>query len=273
MTIIDFHTHIFPDAIAPRALAALIENAPGMKPCTDGTLDGLQKSMRRNGIDTSILLPVATKPSQVETINANCLDQQSASIVPFGSLHQDYQGFELEIDKLKKSGIKGIKLHPEYQNFYVDDKKMFPIYEALQASGLIVVFHAGKDPGPFTNDHALPKAFKSVAKQFPLLKIVAAHMGGWMMWDDVEQLLGAQRIYFDTSAVNGHLSPSMFMRLVASRGIDFILFGSDSPWFDQGASIRWIDALPLTDKEKEKVFYKNALRLLGTVSDLSTQTA
>jgi predicted TIM-barrel fold metal-dependent hydrolase len=262
MTIIDFHTHIFPDAIASRALAALLENAPGMKPRTDGTLDGLQKSMHRNGIDTSILLPVATKPSQVETINANCLSLQSPSIIPFGSLHQDYQEFELEIGKLKKSGIKGIKLHPEYQNFYVDDKKMFPIYEALQASGLIVVFHAGKDPGPFSNDHALPTAFKNIARQFPTLKIVAAHMGGWMAWDEVEQSLGAQNIYFDTSAVYGHLSPSGFMRLVSALGIDVILFGSDSPWFDQGKSRAWIEQLPLTDGDKEKIFFKNALMLL-----------
>jgi len=266
-TIIDFHTHFFPPELAERALTRLIENAAPtikMKNRTDGTVAGLINSMRVGGISKSVALPVATKPSQVSTINKGCVNSDYPGIIQFGAMHPEMEGFEAEIDFLATNGIKGIKLHPEYQSSYVDDPRAFPIYEKLASTGLIVVFHSGKDPGPFTNDHAMPPALKKVHENFPTLKMVAAHLGGWMVWKEVEEILaGKTNIFFDTSAIYKLLSQEDFVRISRKHGIEKILFASDSPWYDQGESVEWIKRSGLTDTEIETIFCKNAETLLN----------
>jgi len=263
MNIIDFHAHIFPDHLAKRALSVLTDNAQGVRPYTDGTLSGLLASMKKNNVTRSILLPIATKASQVHTINASCSTQASAYCIPFGTLHPDTVNIAEELELLKSQGVRGIKLHPEYQDFYIDNPRFFPMYEALCASELIVLFHAGKDPGPFTSDHALPKAFATVYKNFPKLKIVAAHLGGWLVWNDVERYMIDLPIFFDTAALREFLPADEFLRLARKHGTDRILFGTDSPWYDQGYDLAWLDAMDLTANEKEAILYKNAEYLLG----------
>ncbi|MDR2578751.1 MAG: amidohydrolase family protein [Chitinispirillales bacterium] len=266
MKIIDFHTHFFPPDLAPRAILRLIENAAPtvtMKNYTDGTANGLTESMRTAGIDMSVTLAVATKPTQVRTISKGCADSKFPGMIQFGSLHPELDDFEAEINFMVDNGIRGIKMHPEYQYFYIDDPKYFPMYEKLASSGLIVVLHSGKDPGPFTNDHALPPAIRKVHENFPRLKMVAAHMGGWMVWDDVMDVLAGINIFLDTSAIYRLLPPEKFVKLCRKHGCDKILFGSDSPWYDQKESVEWIRRSGLTDKEIEVIFYKNACGLLG----------
>jgi hypothetical protein len=263
MRIIDFHTHIFPDHLAERAMKTLSETSGNMPHFHDGTKSGLLASMDAAGIDQSVLLPVATRPEQVRSINASCADLFSKRTVPFGTLHPRAEDPEAEILFLKSLDVKGIKLHPEYQDFQVDEPRYFPMYEQLSAAGLIVVFHAGHDPGPFEHsDHALPPALKKVHERFPRLCMVAAHMGGWRVWEEVESLLAGTDIRFDTSAVQGELPDAAFLRLLRKHGVERVLFGTDSPWFDQSAMVRWIDALPLTTGEKERLFFRNAEEVL-----------
>jgi len=264
--IIDFHTHFFPPKLAERAIARLIENAAptiAMKNHTDGTVRGLIESMRAGGVAKSVALPVATKPSQVPSINWDCAASYYPGVIQFGAMHPEMDRFEKEIDFLSANGIKGIKLHPEYQYSYVDDPKAFPMYEKLASAGFIVVFHSGKDPGPFTNDHAMPPALRKVHENFPALKMVAAHLGGWMVWKEVEETLAGLGIFFDTSAVCKLLPPEDFVRICRKHGIEKILFGSDSPWYDQKESVEWVKRSGLTDSELEAVFHKNAENLLG----------
>jgi uncharacterized protein len=266
MNIIDFHTHIFPDHLAQRALAVLTENAHGVRPYTDGTLSGLRASMKKNNVTQSVLLPIATKASQVRTINESCAGPASGDCIPFGTLHPDTTDIDQEISLLRSIGVKGIKLHPEYQNFYIDNQRFFPMYEALSSAGLIVLFHAGKDPGPFTCDHALPQAFATIFCNFPRLKMVVAHLGGWMVWEDVERYIADLPVYFDTAAVREFLPAAQFLRLSRKHGIDRILFGTDSPWYDQGEDLAWLDSMNLSSDEKEKILFKNAQNLLGETS-------
>jgi hypothetical protein len=262
MPIIDFHTHIFPDSLAQRAIDALKSHSPEAKSYTNGTISGLRKSMKQAGISRSVLLPIATKPSQVATINKGCKDLMADDVIPFGTLHPGSGTFADDIALLASLHVKGIKFHPEYQDFYIDNRAFFPMYEAIQSSGLIVVFHAGKDPGPFTCDHALPPAIKKLHENFPRLKIVAAHMGGWRVWTEVEMNILGLPFYFDTSAVREWMDKNEFMRLARKHGTDRLLFGTDSPWFDQAADVRWIDSMELTQEEKDRIFFKNAEALL-----------
>jgi predicted TIM-barrel fold metal-dependent hydrolase len=265
MKIIDFHTHVFPPELAPRAIKLLIDNAAPttvMKNHTDGTINGLLESMRRGGVDTSVTMAIATKPSQVATINRECVQNQYGGIVRFGTLHPDTEDFAAQINFLAAGGIRGIKFHPEYQTFYITDKKLYPVYEKLAASGFAVLFHSGKDPGPFTNDHALPPDLRKIREDFPTLRIIAAHMGGWKVWEDVEKILAGLDIYFDTAAIYKWLPPEDFVRLVRKHGVEKILFGSDSPWYDQKECVEWIKSSGLNDTELEAVFCGNAEKLL-----------
>jgi uncharacterized protein len=261
--IIDFHTHIFPDELAVKAIDKLKQHAPGAMNYTDGTLSGLKASMKAAGIDVAVTLPIATKPEQVDTINKGCAVLKSTEIVPFGTIHPETKDIDAALDILVRDKIQGIKLHPEYQDFYIDDPWYFPIYDALSARNLIVVFHAGKDPGPFTCDHALPPALRRVHTAFPRLTIVASHMGGWQVWPEVEEELAGLPIWFDTSATAPYLDKNEFVRIVRKHGVERILFGTDSPWFDARETLDWIAGLPLSSAEKEKILGRNARQLLA----------
>jgi predicted TIM-barrel fold metal-dependent hydrolase len=263
MQIIDFHTHVFPDHIAAKALASLKDNAPGVTAHTDGTLAGLRASMRANGISRSVLQPIATKPEQVASINRGCAKLMADDVIPFGTLFPGMPDFESHISQLKSQKVKGLKFHPEYQDFYIDDRRYFPMYEAIQAAGFVVLFHAGKDPGPFTCDHALPPAFQNIIRNFPRLTVVAAHLGGWKVWDAVEEFLVGRPIHFDTAAIKDFLPRPEILRIIRKHGIERILFGSDSPWYHQGEDVAWIESLELTAAEKERILGLNAAELLG----------
>jgi predicted TIM-barrel fold metal-dependent hydrolase len=263
MRVIDFHTHIFPDDLAERAVAKLTSYSPETRNYTNGTANGLLESMEKNGINQSVLLSIATKPSQVRVINQTAATLKSQTLIPFGTLHQDLDSICDEIQFLKKNGIKGVKFHPEYQDFYITDPKLLPIYEQLEAEGLIVQFHAGKDPGPFTCDHALPVDLRKIHMQFPKMTMIAAHLGGWGLWDDVEKELCGLPIFFDTSAIAHYIDPVQCVRIIKKHGVERILFGSDSPWFDQGDTLRWVMQLPLKDDDLECIVGKNAINVLA----------
>jgi hypothetical protein len=260
-SIIDFHTHVFPDDLAPRAIADLKALSPLLRNTNDGTRRALVESMRRAGISRSVTLPVSTKPSQVGPINRESAAAGMPELVPFGTLHPRDAGFESQIAFLRAHNIPGVKFHSEYQDFHAADRGMFPVYEALQDAGLVVVFHAGLDPGPFANTHALPSSLRVVAQSFPRLRMVSAHMGGMLMWHEVEESLVGTNVYFDTSAVIHEMPTGQFLRIVRAHGSDKVLFGSDSPWFDQKECVEWVDALPLSSTEKERIFSGNACGL------------
>lgn len=264
MKIIDFHTHYFPDDLATRAISQIRDHVPFMTNYTDGTLSGLIKSMKESGIEKSVTLPVATKPTQVKIINNAVFKLKDTNIIPFAAIHPDFKNFESEIIRIKDAEVKGVKLHPEYQEFMADDKVVYPIYEELSSRGLIALFHAGKDPWPVRNKGAYPKRLKNIVRDFPKLKIVAAHLGGWDMWDEVYDVLASENIFFDTSAIIKRVSEKLFMKIIKKHGTEKILFGTDSPWLSQKESIKYIQKMPLTESEKEMILHGNATNLLST---------
>lgn len=261
--IVDFHTHIFPDALAARAIAELSAKAQ-IPPYTDGTRAGLLASMRRAGVDFAVTAPIATKPTQVRSINtlAAEINRRNEGIVSFGTLHPLQTDWREEIARLVADGIPGIKFHPDYQGFFVDEFRLLPMYRALADAGLIVLFHAGIDIGVPPPVHCPPDRLARLLDAVPDLTVIAAHMGGYGQWDAVEQHLLGRSVYLDTAYSLSDLGAERMVAMIHRHGADRVLFGTDSPWTDQAAEIAGISALPLTEEERTAVLGKNARQLL-----------
>lgn len=260
--IIDFHTHCFPDALAERVVPALAEIA-NIEPFCPGTVSGLLTSMKQAGVDYSVMLQIATKPSQNHTVNTWAIERNEPGIIAFGSIHPLGDDWSDELDRLAAAGIKGIKLHPEYQQFYVDADFMRPIYARLRELGLIVVFHAGIDVGIAPPVHGTPQHFANILDLLPEGRTVLAHMGGWMSWDAVENLLVGSHLLFDTSYSSEFMDPEQTHRMIRNHGADKFLMGSDSPWEAQTTAIHAIQQLGLSNSDEQAILGGNAARLLN----------
>ena len=260
--LIDFHTHCFPDAIAQRAIAKLSHASGGLEPIYDGTLAGLKENMRREGVDQSVVLNIATSAHQQSSVNRFAQAMNGDGIVAFGSVYPDAPDVLEEIDRIADMGLKGIKLHPEYQNFYVDDPKMEPIYRRISKHELIVSFHAGRDDGYMPPYHCTPQRL-SRALRWLDTPVVAAHWGGRCMEEDVLKYLCGTDVYFDTAFGYGCTVHQRLLEMLARHGVEKFLFGTDAPWHTARCELRLIDSLELSSEEREKILFRNAQRLLG----------
>ena len=291
---IDIHVHAFPDKVATKAIESL-EAVYGVKAFSDGTVAGLLAHMAESGVDLAVIQAVSTTPRQVISINtwisglsqisgapADDPDVETQSpIMGFGTIHPKFEGYRDEIWRMKELGIRGVKFQPTFQEFYPDDERMFPIYEEIIKAGLIILFHAGDEIKPVPLIYSTPERLARVldAMQSEIdnynyrvqiesnsqgpVKIVAAHLGGYRMWDQVEEHLLGRDLYFDASYVFGHLDLACAIQTIRSHGIDRILFGSDFPFARQREDIQAIQQLDITQEEKEKILSENASRLLG----------
>ncbi|MCL2513043.1 MAG: amidohydrolase family protein [Oscillospiraceae bacterium] len=260
--IIDFHTHAFPDAIADRAMASLTENVTDIcPPVCGGKVSDIIGNMDRCGVDISVLQPVVTKPSQIIKTNEWAKSAQSGRIISFAGLHPASGNYKEEINMVSGMGFKGVKLHPEYQEFYVDDPEALRFLDCILDKGLMVLLHAGVDIG-IPSLHSDPKRLANMLDNLRGGTIIAAHMGSHAMWDGVEKHLAGKDIYFDTSMGFEYYSEEQFLRIVKAHGADKILFGSDAPWSDAAHEIAKIKSLPVEGSEKNAILYGNACRLL-----------
>ena len=279
---IDFHTHIFPDKIAADVIEKLSRVA-GIPAHTNGTLAGLKNSMDAAQINLSVILPVATNTHQVEKINSSAAELNEkfsgAGIFSFGCIHPDFENVRAELSRVKNFGLKGIKIHPVYQDTNLDDAKFLRIFDRAAELDLIVITHAGLDIGFPGVIRCSPQMIRRVVDEIGNFKFVAAHMGGWKNWREVLELLGDTKIFIDTafSTDKFFLRPDVeknffdtklldaedFMTFVKIFGADRILFGTDSPWSSQKVSCDFINNLPLTADDKAKILGLNAQKLLA----------
>lgn len=259
--IIDFHTHAFPDFLAKKALDKLSENS-ALFPESDGTVNGLLASMEKSGVDISVVLGIATNAKQQKSVNDFALSVASEKIIPFGSVYPFAPDAEEELERIKAMGLKGVKLHPEFQGFYADDEKMKPLYKKISSLGLITVFHAGADYGYPPPYHAMPSNIIGALKWFES-PVVAAHLGGLGCGGEVYEKLCGLPIYFDMSFSYGTTSKPLAEKIVEKHGADKILFGSDSPWHEAKKEKAFLEFLDISKEEKELIRYKNAARLLN----------
>ena len=261
--VIDFHTHAFSDKIVEKAMGNLTETS-GINPYTDGSVKGLIKHMDKCGVDKSVLLPIATKPSQQKIINSWANEVMSDRIYSFGSVHPDAEDVCEELENIKNLGLYGVKLHPDYQKFCADDERVYPVYEKCAQLGLPIVFHAGYDPLSPDKVHGKPKAFAKVHKDFPKLKMILAHLGGMYRWEQVERYIAGTEgeVYLDLRFTAGEIGKKILERIVKKHGADRILMASDCPWDSPANEIKMINKLNISENDKEKIFYKNAAKIL-----------
>lgn len=261
--IIDIHTHAFADSLAPKAMQALSgETDPPIPYFYDGTVAGLVASMDRADIDISVIQPVATKPGQVPIINDWAAAQASERIVPFGAMHPDLTNPAEEMARMRSLGLRGFKMHPNYQEFAPHEERLHAFYQSAIDNDLIVLFHAGVDIG-IPGVPGTPQAFAEALDAFPAMTAVLAHLGGFREWQGVADHLAGRDVWLDMAFTLGHLPDDEFVELVRAHGVDRVLFGSDGPWTDSGREIAHLRTLPFTDAELDAILCGNAERLLG----------
>ena len=274
----DFHTHVFPDEIADRAIANLkhmaaegVGREDAMKPHTDGTLEGLKRSMERGGIDRCLVLPVCTRPEQFETVNKYAASINGIDgIYSFGGIHPDCDKIEDKLEYIKSLGLKGIKLHPAYQHTNIKSKKYLAIAEHCMKIGLYMVFHAGYDIAFPNDDYCEAKTF---AKSFSKLlekygedehpHVILAHLGGIMTLDKTLDYLCGMPIYMDMANTLEQVPTDKLMRVIRSHGANRILFASDSPWQSQRKCRERLASLPISKAEFEAISYGNAMEIVS----------
>ena len=267
MSLIDFHTHVFPDKIAPATVAALAK-AGGTKPeGGTGTLDDLEGVALREDVSLCVNLPIATRPDQAASINrfAKEVNEREGRVVSFGAIHPDAAEPERELAKLAEAGFRGIKLHPDYQGHYADDPAVIRVVKEAKRLGLHTVFHGGVDIAFPSDVHATPERMANLLSSLGEGEgqVIVAHIGGYGLWDDVERILVGRDVYFDLSYGIDHLPPEQLLRIVTRHGTDKILFGSDYPWRDPADINRVLSKLPLSDEQLSLIRSGNAERLLG----------
>ena len=266
--IIDFHTHIFPDKIAASTIKLLGENC-GITAYSDGTLASLVRALDVSSVDIAINLPPLTKPTQFDSVKnfalgINNTKFEKSRIISFAGIHPECSDVDSKLCELKELGFKGIKLHPDYQGTFFDDKKYIEIIKFAKKYGLIVVTHAGLDAA------YIGEPIKCTPKRVLRLldavggysKLVLAHLGGNTLFDEVYELLAGEDVYFDTAYILSQIKPDMFLKILEKHGEDKILFATDSPWQDIKKDVERLRAYNLEKRTEEKIFSKNAISLL-----------
>ncbi len=226
--IIDFHTHAFSDTVAALAIPALVKEG-NVTAHTSGTVAALLASMDRSGIQSSVVCSIATQPAQFEPILAWSATIRSPRLIPLPSIHPADTDAVAKVFRLKNEEFLGIKMHPYFQDFFLDEERMNAIYEALSETGLILVVHCGYDLAFPRLRRADPSQILTVQKRFPRLRLITTHFGGWDSWDEVEEMLIGKEIFMEISLALSHLSPEQAIRMLNNHPADYLLFGSETP--------------------------------------------
>lgn len=262
MVCIDFHAHAFPDALAESTIPAL-EARGNVTAALDGKLSTLLASMDRAGVDKSVVCSIATRPSHFRAILDWSEAIRSERIIPFPSCHPESPRALAEIDEIRQRGFKGIKMHPYYQDFFLNEERLRPLFARIADLGLILVMHTGYDIGFPRTRRADPAAIAALQGSLPHLKMIATHLGAWDQWDEVEREISGKEIYLDIAFSLEYLEPARARELILAHPGERILFGSDSPWADPGETMRRLQELELDPELEKKILGGNGAALLA----------
>lgn len=261
--LIDIHTHAFHPKIAYKAVEHL--NSYYAVSCAgDGTVTDLLARQKKAGIDRCVVLCAATDPAQVIPANnyAIMLQKEHPEIIAFGTLHPAFEQWEKQLRTLKAAGIKGIKLHPDFQGFWLNDPRLMPMLEAAQ-DDFVFEIHIG-DYLPPDKNPSCPYKAAALLDAFPRLRLIAAHMGGYQHWDHALIALAGRDVWLDTSSTSSFVSPEMLRTLLNAHPRERILFGSDYPLYDPSDEANRFQAMSgFSDAEMEEIMGNGARLLLG----------
>ncbi len=258
--IIDIHTHAWPEKVASAAREHL-EKIFREKFVGIPTLTTLAAFMRRNRITTSVICAVATKPEQTSSINDWLFSIRSRRFRVFAAMHPQYPLWHAELKRIRRFA-DGIKLQPEFQNFYIDDERLSPFYAAIEKYRIPLLFHCGKELSGTMLVRSSPKRMRSLLKRFPRLTVIGGHFGGFQLWDDVERYLLGEDVYLDTSFFFGHLPRERITRMILGHRRDRVLFGTDFPLVDQRRDLAYLASLDIPKELKGRILYGNARQIL-----------
>lgn len=265
MEIIDAHAHIYPQKIAEKATEAIGKFYDIKMQMKSGTPERLLEDGRRAGISRFVVHSCATKPEQVRAINDFIAKEiaEHKEFIGFMTLHQDLTEEEIrsEIDRCDKLGFYGIKLHPDFQRFYIDEVKAEKIYRAVGDLGKTfpILFHTGDD----RFDYSAPARLARMAKKFPKVTFIGAHFGGYRRWGEVGEYEGLDNVYFDTSSSLPFIGEEKAGELINKFGAEKFFFGTDFPMWDAVRELERFNGIRLTENEREMILAGNLKNLLG----------
>ncbi len=266
--LIDFHTHVFPDKIAYKTISSLEKNSNGHA-YTDGTVDGMLKAMDRANADIVVALPVLTKPTQfdsvfnfAQSVNEKFSNEQKR-IISFAGIHPLCDDIKGKMKKVKDAGFLGVKIHPDYQDTFIDNDGYVEILKSAKDNDLIVVTHSGVDDGYVGEPvKCPPQLVVKLIDKVGHSKFVLGHFGAHKQWQEVYDILCQKDVYFDTAFTMHEISEELFKKIIDKHGSDKILFATDCPWRDIVDDKNIILSYKLDKNVLDNIFYKNALKLL-----------
>jgi hypothetical protein len=270
--VIDVHTHTFPDAMAERVLQKLTGKCRvPITPVADGTVSGLLAQMRAENVDYAVVCPIATKPSQFDVILSEAValrdggygELAARHLIPFGSVHPADEARFNHLARLAEAGIRGIKLHPYYQEFILDAPDMLEVFRCCRDLGLVVQCHCGFDVGFPRDPLCGPERVARLIGEVPGLRFIAAHLGGWRQWGgSAEQLLGKD-VWLDTAILAPDFENPEAQRILREHPADRLLFATDWPWIGFSEGLRYVRGAGLEPRQERAVLGDNAAALLG----------
>ncbi len=258
--IIDAHAHIYPDKIAKKATEA-IGNFYDLVMEDAGTTSRLLEEGKLAGVEKFVVHSCATTAHQVHTINEFIKSEADLhpEFIPFMTLHEDLSEEEIkkEIEWCINSGFKGVKLHPDFQKFYIDSESAEKIYTAV-GDKLPILLHVGDN----RYEYSAPERLAKMAKKYPFVTFIGAHFGGYRRWHEVEVYKGLKNVYFDTCSSLAFITPENAKEIIDLLGVEKFFFATDFPMWDAKGEIERFNKIPLTEEEREMIFSKNIKKLL-----------
>ena len=262
MEFIDFHTHVYPDAIAPKAAESIRQFYALGNHSMDGTVKMLMQQGTAAGTSRYVILPVAMRPDRTRHINDFILSQlaEQPRFFGFGTVHAAMDGLMEEVDYIQQAGLRGIKMHPDSQVFAIDDERLFPVYEQIQGT-LPVLFHMGDH----RFDYSHPARLRRVLDLFPKLQVIAAHFGGYEMYEEAYTQLKDKDCLFDVSSSLMFMGAGVAEQYINRYGAERFVYGSDYPMWNPLEEMQRFLRLKLTDDQFEQIAHKTAESVLGLI--------
>ena len=260
MYFIDFHCHVYPDAIAPKAADSIRKFYRLGDDYMDGRVQTLLDYGTKAGVEKFVILPVSLRPTNTRHINDFIIGDVAKQhrFFGYGTIHAGMQDLCEEVEYIMNHGLLGLKMHSDCQVFPIDDPRLFPVYDMVQDK-LPILFHMGDQ----RYDYSHPARLRKVLDLFPKLRVIAAHFGGYTMYELAAEELKDKDCFFDVSSSLMFMEEGVAEKYINRHGAERFVYGSDFPMWNPVVEMERFQQLKLTDAQKEQIAHITAEQLLG----------